>query len=85
VRFPNQPTIVGIWGFTGDAKSAALLEPGHPKNVLTTLAAVVERIKEIGSGVDDNVSDATEANALDANTLLDTEESESDPKSLVST
>jgi predicted PurR-regulated permease PerM len=84
-RFPNQPTIVGIWGFTGDAKSAAQLEPGHPKNVLTTLAAVVERIKEIGSGVDDNVSDAREANALDADALLDTEESEPGPKSLVST
>ncbi|MGO9470772.1 MAG: AI-2E family transporter, partial [Isosphaeraceae bacterium] len=86
-RFPDQPTIVGIWGFTGDAKSAAQLEPGHPENVLTTLAAVVERIKQIGAGVDENTPDAVKSNAADtpAGDVLDNAESEPDPTSLVST
>lgn len=81
-RFPNQPAIVGIWGFTGDAKAAAQLQPGHPKNVSTTLAGVMERIKEIGTGVDENASDAIESTAVDAD--AGEQEAEPDPTSLVS-
>jgi predicted PurR-regulated permease PerM len=87
-RFPNQPTIVGIWGFTGDvSKAAAQLEPGQPKNVLTTLAAVVERIAEIGSGVDEHDADGTGLSAVDAPVDADEllEEAETAPTSRVST
>ncbi len=86
-RFPNQPTIVGIWGFTGDAKAAAQLEPGHPKNVVATLAAVVERIKEISSGAEDSASDVAEPDAVDTHPsdAIANTEVEPDPSSLVST
>jgi hypothetical protein len=81
-RFPNQPAIVGIWGFTGDAKAAAQLAPGHPGNVLTTFQAVMERVKEIGSGLEENSTDTIGPRAVDADPV-DKPESEPDPTSLV--
>jgi predicted PurR-regulated permease PerM len=57
-RFPKLPTIVAIWGFTGDPnKAVAQLEPGRPEKILTTLAEAVERISEIKTSSNSTVVD----------------------------
>ena len=50
-RFPNVPTIVGIWGFTGEASQpSAQSEPARAEKILTTLAEALERIDKIKTG-----------------------------------
>ncbi len=50
-RFPKVPTIVGIWGFTGETNQvSAQPDPTRSEKILTTLAEAVERIHEIKTG-----------------------------------
>ncbi len=65
-RFPNVPTIVGIWGFTGESSQAsAQSDPARAEKILTTLAEALERIEEIKTGSKETDPDSAEA-SLDA-------------------
>ncbi len=86
-RFPKIPTIVGIWGFTGEGSQAsAQSETARSEKILTTLAEALERIDEIKTGSNktgaDNVESALDVHAAAA---LETAQLEGDRAASVST
>ncbi len=61
-RFPKVPTIVGIWGFTGETNQvSAQPDPTRSEKILTTLSEAVERINEIKTGANETGPDKAES------------------------
>jgi len=70
-RFPKVPTIVGIWGFTGETNQvSAQPDPTRSEKILTTLGEAVERIDQIKTVANETGADQVES-ALDVHAALE--------------
>jgi AI-2E family transporter len=87
-RFANVTTLVGIWGFNGEANKAQPAEPGQSNKILTTLAEAVDRISEIKTGTNQSelpLKPEPGQEVRDSRPELEADASKDDRPSLVTT
>jgi len=67
VKFPEQPIIVGLWGFTGDVlRSASRIDDAENVKVLTTLAEAVLQVKILSELAQNSAKSASASSPVHA-------------------